>query len=81
MMRKSNQSTTSVMTKHNGEQHQHGRQHDELALGEVDRLRGLPDQREADRSQRIDRARGDAGNEISDEFGHGCASLEGRASL
>jgi len=32
------------------------RQHDELALREVDRLRRLPEQREADRDQRVDRA-------------------------
>ena len=31
------------------------RQHDEFALGEIDRLRRLPQQREADRDQGVDR--------------------------
>jgi len=35
-----------------GAEHQEGRQHDELALREIDRLRGLPEQREADGDQR-----------------------------
>ncbi|MGY4449589.1 hypothetical protein ACVWZR_004249 [Bradyrhizobium sp. i1.3.1] len=39
-------------------QHQERRQHHELALREIDGLRGLPQQREADRDQRIDRASG-----------------------
>ena len=39
------------------------RQHDEFALGEIDRLRGLPDQREADGGQRVDGAGRQSGNQ------------------
>lgn len=39
-------------------QHQERRQHHELALREIDGLRGLPQQREADRNQRVDGAGG-----------------------
>ena len=45
------------------DQDEERRQHDELALREVDRLRGLPQQREADRDQRVDAA----GREPRDE--------------
>jgi hypothetical protein len=38
-------------------QHHEGRQHHELALREVDRAGGLPQQREAQRRQRVDRCR------------------------
>src|SRR5262249_10850971 len=41
-------------------QHEKRRQHDELALREVDGLRGLPEQHEADRDERVDAARRDA---------------------
>ena len=37
------------------------RQHDEFALGEIDRLRRLPQQRESDRNQGIDRPGREAG--------------------
>src|SRR5215475_3466704 len=45
------------------------RQHDELALGEVDRLRGLPQQREPDRHQRVDGAGGEARNQELEDVG------------
>lgn len=57
-------------------QHLHGRQdeecrqHDELALGEVDGLGGLPDQREADRHQGVNRPGSKTGNQKLDEGGH-----------
>src|SRR6185369_549571 len=41
-------------------QHEERRQHDELALREVDGLRGLPQQHETDRDERVDAARRDA---------------------
>ena len=43
------------------DQHEERRQHDEFALGEIDGLRRLPEQREADRHQRVDRAGGEPG--------------------
>ncbi len=36
-----------------GEQHEEGRQHHELALGKVHRLGCLPEERKADRGERI----------------------------
>ena len=54
-------------------QREEGRQHHELALGEIDGLRGLPEQREADRRQRVDRAGGEAGNHQLEEVSHGAA--------
>ena len=44
-------------------QHEEGRQHDKFALGEIDGLRRLPQQREADGDQRIDRAGRQPGNQ------------------
>ena len=55
------------------DQREEGRQHDELALREIDGLRGLPEQREADRRQRIDRAGGQAGDQQLEEIGHDCS--------
>jgi len=46
------------------------RQHDELALSEIDRLRCLPEQREADRNQGIDCTGREAGHQKLDEGSH-----------
>ena len=46
------------------------RQHDEFALGEIDRLRRLPQQRKADGDQRIDRAGRQTGHQKLDEGSH-----------
>ena len=51
-------------------QHEERRQHDELALGEVDGLRGLPQQREADRDQRVDRPGRKPRDEKLEEIAH-----------
>jgi len=51
------------------DQDEERRQHDELALGEVDRLGGLPEQREADRDERVDAAGREAGDEELEEVG------------
>src|SRR5438270_4634285 len=51
-------------------QHQERRQHHELALREIDGLRGLPQQREADRDQRIDRAGGKSRDQKIEQIGH-----------
>ena len=59
------------MQKADGRQHEEGRQHDEFALREVDGLRGLPQQREADGDQRIDRSRGEAADQDLDQLRHG----------
>src|SRR3989441_8859590 len=47
--------------------HRECRKHDELALGEVDRVRRLPQQHEADGGHRVDRADRDAGHQELDE--------------
>src|SRR5690349_14706994 len=46
------------------------RHHDKLALGEIDRLRGLPKQREADRHQGVDRPGREAGHHELNKRSH-----------
>ena len=58
------------------DQREEGRQHDELALGEVDRLGGLPEQREADGGERVDRSRRQARQDDLDELGHASPDRE-----
>ena len=52
-------------------EHQEGRQHDEFALREIDGLRGLPQQREADRDNGIDRPGGETCDQEIEKVGHG----------
>jgi hypothetical protein len=52
------------------EQHPERRQHDELALREVDRPRRLPQQSEAQRRKRVDRAGRGAGHKKLDQVPH-----------
>ena len=58
-----------------GDQNEEGRQHHEFALREIDRLRGLPQQRKSDRRQRIDRAGGQAGDQQLQDFGRHAFAL------
>src|SRR5262249_5337976 len=51
-------------------QHEEGRQHDELALGEIDGLRGLPQEREADGGERVDASGRKPGNQQLEDVGH-----------
>ena len=51
-------------------EHEERRQHHELPLREVDRAAGLPEKREADRDQRVDRADRKAGQDELQEVGH-----------
>ena len=53
------------------EQHAERRQHHEFALREVDHAGGLPQQREAERGERIDRAGRGAGQDQMDQVTHG----------
>ncbi len=62
-------------------QHQERRQHHELALREIDGLRGLPQQREADRDQRIDRAGGKSRDQKIEQIGHFPLSCPCRRSV
>ena len=50
-------------TEVHGGQNKERRQHDELALGEIDCLRGLPQEREADRNQGVDCAGSESRNQ------------------
>jgi hypothetical protein len=54
---------------HRGEDEER-RDHHELALGEVDRLRGLPEQHEADRDERVDAPGREARDEELQDVGH-----------
>ena len=51
-------------------QDEESRQHDEFALGEIDRLRRLPQQRESDGDESVDRSRRKAGNQKLNKGSH-----------
>jgi hypothetical protein len=55
----------------------HAAEHDELALGEIDHVGGVVDDRQAQRRQRVSRADGQAGDEILQKLGH----REGHSSI
>ena len=59
-------------------QHEEGRQHDELALGEVDRLRGLPQQGEADGDEGVDRPGRQSGHQELNERSHRTPAVRAR---
>ena len=51
-------------------QDEEGRQHDEFALGEIDRLRRLPQQRKADGDKSVDRPGRNSGYQQLNEGSH-----------
>ena len=57
---------------HSGKREEGG-QHDKFALGEIDALRRLPEQREANRRKGVDGAGGQAGDQQLEKVGHGCS--------
>ena len=55
----------------------HAAQHDELALGEIDDVGGVVDQREAERDQRVDGAHGQPREDELQQLGHRGEGLSG----
>ena len=63
------------------EHRRHAAEHDELALGEIDDVGGVVDQREAERDQRIDGANRQPRENKLQQLGHRGEGLSGSRSI